>query len=415
MLRLLAAGFVFLAVASTRADAQCDPYTQEQKIKIPPALQLATTCGNGRIDTYATECVQRVSGGCGYPTQTSKECVKTQEVCDGRAFGDNTCKAFGFVGGSLRCASSCQVVDYSQCTVCAAAKGCRERAVRWNQFEDITLLAQGEAVRAFWYDATHYYVADIDKRGALGKSRELAVMGSTRLIPTLVGTSAITMVGTEDNLQLSVVPAKGAPSLVPVPGRMITFFMPIIPTSTPDLALAITGDLVDGTILLVDPTGKSRPLTAVYGQNAYRRAALIPIDPGKHTLRWATVEVDVTAQKGDFLFVMYDYTTNAVVVRNGRAVRYDGPARTLTTESKDVLLDGKQVASFGPSEDVIGTVKHARAAAIAPTAQVLAPLVYERKLVSIARTSKLEVQAARVPRSDDSEADHTLAIAVVAP
>jgi hypothetical protein len=188
-----------------------------------------------------------VAGGCGYPTHTAKECETAEEVCDGRAFAGNTCKEFGYAGGSLRCVSSCQRVDYSRCRVCAASKGCRERAVRWNQFGDFTLLAQGETIRAFWYDAKHYFVADLDERGSIGKPRELAAMESGRLLPTLVDTSALTIVGTEDHLQLSVVPETGPPSLVPLPGRSATLFMPLIPTSTSDLAIAIVGSVFDGT------------------------------------------------------------------------------------------------------------------------------------------------------------------------
>jgi hypothetical protein len=140
---------------------------------------------------------------------------------------------------------------------------------------------------------------------------------------------------------------------------------------------------------------------------------LIAIAPGKHTIRWASGEADISTEKGDLLLVMYDYTTSASIVRNGRAVPYTGSIRTLTgAESKEVLVDGKQVASFGPSEDVIGTVKHPRVAASAPTTRPLAPLVYEGKLVTTARTSKLEIQAARVPRGEDPEDGYTLAIAV---
>lgn len=412
-MRALAASLAVLALASTRADADCDPYTQEAKIKIPRELRLATTCGNGRIDTYATVCVRRVFGGCGLPTKSSEECTKTEEACDGRALGGNTCKAFGYAGGSLRCTSSCRRVDHSHCTVCPASGVCHERAVRVSEFDDITLLAQGNAIRAFWYDAKHYFVADVDERGKLGKPRELAASGPVRLIPVQVGASALTIVGTENNLKMSVVPATGAPSLVGLPGRSVTLFMPILPTSKPDLALAIVGGPYDGNIVLVDAAGQSRPLTAVYAQNTYRRAALIAIAPGKHTIRWSKVEVDVTTQQDDFLLMTYDYTTSVSVVRKGRAMSYDSAVRTLSdAESNEVLVDGKRVASFGPSEDVIGTDKYPRTAATPPTAELLAPLVYERKLVSVARTSKVEVHAARVSRSVDENADYTLAIAV---
>lgn len=414
MLRLLVASVVLVALASSPAGAQCDPYAQETEIKIPRALQLATTCGNGRIDTFATECVQRVSGGCGYPTKTSRSCTKTQETCDGRAFNGDTCKARGYTGGSLRCVSSCTLVDYARCTVCPSTGVCRERAVRYDQFEDITLLAQGNTIRAFWYDDVKgFYVADVDDHGTLGKPRKLAGSGSFRLIPVQVGTSALTVVGEENKLQLSVVPASGAPTLVAVPGRSAPLFMPVLPTSTNNLAVAILGSATDANVLLVDAAGQSQPLTAVYGQNAYRRAALVAVAPGKHTLRWAKYEATITAEPGDLLLMMYDYTTNVSLVRKGHTILADaGSFHTLSgVESKDVALDGKPIATFGATEDVIGTVKHARTAN-APTAPLLAPIVYERKLVSVARTSALEVHAARIPRSDDGAGQHTLAIAV---
>ena len=46
-----------------RAHAQCDPYSQESEVAIPKQLQLAKTCGNGRIDTYAVSCTLHRSGG----------------------------------------------------------------------------------------------------------------------------------------------------------------------------------------------------------------------------------------------------------------------------------------------------------------------------------------------------------------
>ncbi|HEU0036206.1 MAG TPA: hypothetical protein VFQ53_36585 [Kofleriaceae bacterium] len=411
MLRTLA---LLVAVAlPARAHAQpCDPYSSEVEIPIPPALQLRKTCGNGHIDSYATSCVKYESGGCGHPTRSSQRCTKTQEVCDGKAFGESSCKAFGFAGGTLRCASTCDRVELDRCAACLSPATCHEQVVGALDFQDITVIAQGPTIRAFWYDDQQYYVADVDAKGNLGARRTLAAMGSFRLVPMQIGTSALTIVGPMETPQLSVVPAKGAATLVPLPGRSGTLFLPLLPVVGKDLGLAIVGEPYEAKILLVDPAGKSQPLTAVYAQNAYRRSALVPLAPGKHVIRWSKYEADVVTEKGDVLWLMFDYRLFAYVVHNGSVVQLTAPRELAGPEQPTVAIDGASVASFGTTEDVIGGVKHALPTKT-PAVKLLAPRAYDGG-VSIARTATREVHAAHIAHgdADPDTARATLAIAV---
>lgn len=414
MLRLVALVAAALIVAPSPAAAQpCDPYSSSSEAPIPRALRLRTTCGNGRLDTYATACELRVSGGCGLPTHRSTSCTKTREICDGRALGGQTCQALGYAGGALRCAATCDRLDVARCTLCLAPGACRERTVSWDAYQDVTLVAQGRTIRAFWYDARAFQVADIDDQGALGPPTVLAPMGSFRLVPMRVGTSALTIVGAMDQPQLSVVPATGAPRLVPLPGKVGTLFLPLLPVPGKALALAILGEPYDAKLVLVDPVGKLHPLAPVYGQNVYRRAALVPIAPGKHVVRFETYEVDVVTQPGDLLWLMHDYKTLVMLARGGAAAPLGNAVRTVPNSgTTEVAVDGKVIASFGPTEDVIGRKRYPLVTKPQPTRKLLAPHAYEGE-VSIARTATREVHAARVRQGDAVEnAPSTLAIAV---
>jgi len=89
---ILRARLVVAAVghALGAAAQNCDPYSRETPVAIPPTLTLERQCGNGRIDEYATSCVLRETGGCNQLTTRATECTKVREVCDGRAVGGGT-------------------------------------------------------------------------------------------------------------------------------------------------------------------------------------------------------------------------------------------------------------------------------------------------------------------------------------
>lgn len=230
-------------------------------------------------------------------------------------------------------------------------------------------------------------------------------MGSQRIVPVQLGTTALAVVpGPGDKPHLSIVPATGKPKLVPLRGPGGIAHLPVIPGK--DAALVIVGDLLD--VELVDATGTIKPLAPFYGQNAYRRAATVPLAPGKHTLRFGEYETDVDARRGDLLCIVHDYKTHVAVLRNGRPVT-TGAFRNVP-ERPEVAVDGTVVASFGDTEDVIGGKKYARLKRT-PSKKLLGELAYQGESLSIARTKGFEYHAARVPLGD-GEVPHTLAIAV---
>jgi hypothetical protein len=415
-------------VACTKlASAQhhnCDPYTRESKVPVPKALQLATTCGNGRIDAYAFECTKRESGGCNYKTQTSVECPPAQELCDRGNLNNETCKSQGFAAGTLACATNCDSFRFDGCTLCLPGTTCTEQTVIARDFEDITLLAQGETIRAFWYDTEHYYCADIDAKGKLVNRQTLGDVASVRLVPAQIGSSALTIVGAMDHPQLSIVDARGKATLSPLAGTIGMVFLPITPVVGKPLGVMMVGEIFDAHVTIVDERGKAVTPTPLYARNAHHRIALLPLTAANHHVQWSNLEDDFTAEPGDLLFVMHDFRNYAGILRKGVMIR-TSPAGThhvngtndYTPEPSDILLDGRVVVTFSDKEDVVLGAKRPNTGRPAPP-HVFGELVYTSDEVPFARSSKLEVQVARVKRpdaGDDDKAKGTLVISVRKP
>lgn len=431
MTRLCALLTSFLATAAVLtgfvrlASAQCDPYSRDTEIPVPRALRLSSTCGNGRVDAYATSCEQKVSGGCGAPRSTTRSCVKTKETCDGRALDGQSCATLGYATGKLRCAATCDDFVYDGCAVCRAGTSCQERRVRASDYEDLTVFAQGSTVRAYWTNSRELRMADITATGALARQTTIAKVEATRLVPVQVGDSTLVVTGPRDHPVLSIVPANGTIAQTPLPGHIGPMFLPVVPVEGRPLAVVITEAQVGGpNVRVVDERGAPQPITALYAQNVHRRLAIVPLAPGKHRVRWATFEDELTAKPGDALIVMFDQHPWLSIVRGGVAANPfpDGPrpAPGATTESHDVGLDGTVILSFGGLEDVaLGSKRPLLRPSSAGLTHVFGEIAYDGNRVSVARTSTVEVQAVRVrapgdaSRYDfDKRPDESLAISV---
>ena len=413
--------------ATNQAVADCDPYSTHKELPIPKALRLASTCGNSRIDEYATSCQATTFGGCGLQSKTTNSCSKRDEVCDGKALAGQTCATSGYAKGTLRCASSCGDFVYDRCTLCVPGSTCRERSVRPADYEDLTLFAQGSTVRAYWTDGKQLRMADVDKHGALVRQKAIAKIESLRLVPVQIGASAMTVIGPNEHPVLSIVNATGTVSKVALPGQTGMLFLPILAVEGSPLGVIVIGNPYESPkVLLVDETGATKPMTALYASNAHRRIAAVPLSAGTHRVRWGTFDDALTAEAGDFLMVMYDGHPWLSVVRNGIALNPfpKGPAAaakaTPGVESPDVSLDGTTIMSFGFVEDVALGAKHARPQQPnAGLTRMFGDLAYDANHVAVARTSAIEVQASRVrPPGDPARYDydkgpgHTLVIAV---
>ena len=419
---LLAISLLVLAASRGRADAQCDPYSQETPIPVPRALRLTSTCGNGRVDTYATSCVKRSSGGCGLRNSTTTSCVKTTETCDGRALDGQTCATIGYAKGKLRCAATCDDFVYDGCTVCRPGTSCQERRVRANDFEDLTLFAQGTNVRAYWSDTRALHMAAVTATGALDRTTTIAKLELTRLVPVQVGDSALIVTGPQDGPRLSIVSANGTLTQTPLPGRIGMMFLPVVPVEGRPLAVVITEMASGGpNVLVVDERGAPQPITPIYAQNAHRRLAIVPLSTGKHRLRWATFEDELTTMPGDALMVMFDGHPWLSIVRNGIAEnpfpRGPRPVSGATAESRDVGLDGTVIMSFGGLEDIALGTKHAiQRVTNDGLTHVFGDIAYDANRIVVARTSTMEVQAVRVHAPGDYDydkrPDENLAISV---
>jgi hypothetical protein len=396
--------FFAVSFAAGRADAQCDPYSQQTEVPVPKPLRLKTTCGNGRIDDYATRCQRTTSGGCGHPATEATSCPKQPEMCDRTALGGQTCASQGYANGVLRCASTCDDFVYDRCTLCMPGTSCKERRVRASDFEDLQLFAQGSTVRAYWTDATQLRMADVDQRGALVRQKSIAKIESTRLVPVQIGASAMVITGPLEHPVLSIVSGNGTLSRVPLPGQAGMVFLAIVPIEGKPLGLIVVGTPFQSPhVLTVDEQGASQPMGALYASNPHRRAAVVPLSPGKHRVRWSTFEDELTAQPGDFLMVMHDGRSWLSVVRNGIATNpfpkgprpAAGPPTAL--DPPEVSLDGTVIMSFGRLEDLALGQKHAVAQrSNTGLPRVFGDHAYDASNVSVARTSTLEVQAARV-------------------
>ncbi|MBA3396351.1 MAG: hypothetical protein H0T89_27220 [Deltaproteobacteria bacterium] len=418
--------FVVLAalVPARRADAQhCLPFTTQTVVPIPRALRLKTTCGNGRIDTYAKSCERTRGGGCGRDIAERTTCLKLPERCDGRALDGQTCVSAGYAGGALRCASTCDDFSYDRCTMCKPGTSCKERLVRADECTDLRLFAHGSVVRAYWTNARELRMADVDPSGALVREQTLAKIVSTRLVPVQVGTSTMTIIGPPNKPVLLVIDGSGKRSQITLPGEAGMVFLPIIPVEGKPLGLIVVGTPFQSPhVLLVDERGASRPLVELYAQNAHRRVAVVPLAAGKHRVRWSTFDDELTAEAGDFLMVMNDGPWLSVI-RNGIATNPfpKGPAAaTSSTPVPEVTLDGKVIVAFGWAEDVAFGKQYPR---VPPGSQALARVfgehAYTASHIEVARTATHEVQASCVrPPGNPEHQDfvthprHTLAVSV---
>ncbi|MEO8554635.1 MAG: hypothetical protein ABI678_31880, partial [Kofleriaceae bacterium] len=357
---MLRFGLLLALVSGGRAHAQCDPYSQERELEIPKQLRLASTCGNGRIDTYAVSCTLHTSGGCGLPDQSSTVCAKTVETCDGRALGANTCQTLGYVGGKLRCAASCLDYVVDACTLCPAGGGCRERRISAADFADLRLFAQGEAVRAYWTDRRSLKSAEVDAKGDLGRVEVVAPIQTQRLIPVQVGASAMTLTGDVDHPELTIVKANGDLERRKLAGRTgVQMFMPIVPAGK--LAVVVVADLFQTPVVtIVDESGAEQASRPLYAYNDRRAIVIDKLAPGKHHARWSKFEDDFTAQPGDMLIVLYDMPQVWLgVLRKGTAVWPFAPTPKAAAgappgfELPDVTLDGRVIMTFNYAEQVV--------------------------------------------------------------
>lgn len=418
---------VSVGAAKNQAFADCDPYSTHKVLPIPKALRLASTCGNGRVDEYATSCQATTFGGCDMTSKTTSSCTKQREVCDGKALAGQTCATSGYAKGTLRCASSCGDFIYDRCTVCLPGSTCREQSVRPVDYEDLTLIAQGSTVRAYWTDGKQLRMADVDKHGALVRQKAIAKIESLRLVPVQIGASAMAVSGPNEHPVLAIVNVTGTLSKVALPGQAGMLFLPILRVEGSALGLVVIGNQYESPkVLLVDESGATKPMTSLYASNAHRRIAAVPLSAGTHRVRWGTFDDTLTAEAGDFLMVMYDGHPWLSVVRSGIALNPfpKGPAAAAGTtpgvESPDVSLDGKTIMSFGILEDVALGAKHAPPQqSNAGLTHMFGDIAYDANHVAVARTSTIEVQASRVrPPGDPARYDydkgprHTLVIAV---
>lgn len=420
---------VLMVVAATsRAGAQCDPYSSETEVPIPKQLRLQTTCGNGRIDTYAVSCTKHASGGCGFQSRTTTACDKTQETCDGRALGSSSCAKLGYAGGRLRCAAGCSDFDPSGCTLCPSGTTCRERRVSAFDFEDLVLMAQGETVRAYWADRKNLSFAEVNAKAELVHTKVLAPQGTWRVIPIQVGSSAMVTLGPDDKPELAIVKANGDVTHQPLAGRLGTqMFMPIVPALDRPLAVIIVGDFFSSpNLIVVDETGAARPPVPMFARNEHRTVVLAPLAPGKHHAKWDVFEDDFVAEKDDLLFVMSEHprirlgvVRGGVVVSPFKRIALAKGMNESSTGSRDVVLDGQAIMTFNAAEEsALG--QHHSIIAVEPT-RVFAAHAYETD-VEVARTSTVEVQAARVPPAinvtaidPDHPPDETLVVFVRKP
>jgi hypothetical protein len=60
-------------------------------------------------------------------------------------------------------------------------------------------------VRAYWTDRKNLEVADVDAKGGLVNPRAVAPIQSQRLVPVLVGSSAMTLAGDVEHPELTIV------------------------------------------------------------------------------------------------------------------------------------------------------------------------------------------------------------------
>jgi hypothetical protein len=252
--------------------------------------------------------------------------------------------------------------------LCKPGTTCTERSVVARDWQDVTLIAQGETVRAFWYDSTNFYCADVDIKGALANQQTLAGVGPTRLVPVKVDDSAMTIVGPQDHPALSVVDKRGKATLAPLAGTALrgTLFLPVVPVVDKPLGVVIVGDTFNAHVTIVDARGTPQKPAPLYARNAYRRVALLPIPRGTHHVRYANLEGDITTETGDLLYLVYDYHHSFAVLHEGVAAfpfkkwpQHVPGTNDSTPEPADVVVDGNVVASFAPTEDVVLGAKHA--------------------------------------------------------
>jgi hypothetical protein len=377
---------VLVALART-AHSQCDPFSSSQTIEIPKQLRLENTCGNGRIDMYATSCDHVQSGGCGQPNRDENYCRKELEVCDGRALSNTSCKKLGFTGGPLRCQSHCMSFDTSACTLCPAGSSCHEEHA--SEYAQLRLMVQGEHVRVYY---TQEYktarVADVDlATGALVNRR---VLGARPAVMTQIGTSAIGFVGTSEKPELVIVKADGAVEQKPASksGALLAAY---------DQPLGVIVADSKPNVIVIDETGAPQPTTPLLARDEQRTLLLEPLTPGSHHALWDAYEADLVAKQGDVLFVMRDtqHTFWLGVLRDGVVITPPSPKRAPKPSPEAVVLDGQVVLTINAIESIAHGVHH-RVAVSKPT-PMLGELAYrDARFFTVAQTATTEVHAALI-------------------
>jgi hypothetical protein len=384
-------GLVLILARPALAEQPCDPYSGEEPQPIPPALRLANTCGNGRIDTYATACTMHVSGGCGHKERRDVGCDQATETCDGRDVRGQTCRDLGFAGGTLGCKAGCGELETSGCTLCAAGARCAELPRQTLNTDQLMVVARGAAVRAFWVvGGRALMTATVDARAQLGVPTAIGRYENP-VIATVIGRGDawLVVIGERTHPALAVVHADGKVTTTPLPGEYASIAWPILPIPGGDTSAVLVGTLNNyPAIVVTDARGTVSPAAApLYAANLYNRLALVPLRAGRHAVRWGGWQGEVVAQAGDALALMFQPEVGSepiLLVDVWRGGKLSGVAWTPSPAlapgpSVTVAVDGAPVASFGKIRDVIDGKPHPVTPLVmpAPTAHPLLPLAYE--------------------------------------
>jgi hypothetical protein len=302
-------------LTSAAAQAQCDPTSNEVPARAPREQQLSTTCGNGKLDAYATNCVRRSSGGCGHPYTQALVCEPAQESCDGAELAGQTCQSFEFGGGKLGCRKSCIEFDTSRCTLCARGEGktCRELVLPGplRPFASFQVLPVGDTLRAFWVslvkDVSHLVTAPL-KDDLSGLARPAVDLGTAYSDPVARSGGWFFL---DRNAREAGVLRK-----VDLQGRVTT-----IPTGLPDDAaqlhllisekedrLVVVSGALNGVIhvAVFDGSGARVPFPSapLYVRNEWHRAVLTPLAAGPVSVQLGKEQLELTAQADDQLIMV---------------------------------------------------------------------------------------------------------------
>ena len=415
------------------ASPPCDPFSVDQPQPIPMALRLANTCGNGKIDTYATACTLRIAGGCGQKETRASSCEQQTETCDGNAVGGQTCRGLGFAGGKLRCTRGCLELDTSGCTLCEAGAVCTELSRRTANYRDLIVVARGEVVRAFWVVADQdLMTATIDAHARLGVPTRVGTYQSSIIATaTGLGPSWMEVIGEPTRPALAVIHGDGEISTTPLSGSYPSIAWPILPLPEGDTAAVLVGALNNYPALAVtDAAGKVTPATApLYAANLFYRVALVPLTAGRHVIRQQHGQAAFVFEEGDALALLLKPEVgvpSTLLINLWRGGTMTGLAWTPTTEvvtPSTVDLDGRRLATFSATQDVIDGKIYPVAPMVMPEpgAHPLLPIAYQATgftiapRLSVAQTPAFDVHAylLELPAGPDDVVRSRAAIGVV--